>query len=80
MPEFGSNTAVDLRDAARALTVLALETLESIMRGAGSDASRLAAAREILDRGHGKARAGVEDPDDDIRVVVRHFGPDGGDQ
>lgn len=65
-----------LREAAQKLAPLALETLRDLMQGSGSDASRLAAAREVLDRAHGKARANTSDGQDDDGMVVkiRRFG------
>ncbi|HEY8003837.1 MAG TPA: hypothetical protein VIE16_06385 [Phenylobacterium sp.] len=50
-------SAKTLRQEAQKLNGLALETLGSIMRGTGQDAVKLAAAREVLDRAHGKPRA-----------------------
>lgn len=41
---------------AQELTGLALDTLEAIMKGTGQDAVKLAAAREVLDRAHGRPR------------------------
>jgi hypothetical protein len=46
----------ELRKAARAMSDLALQTLANIMNGGGQDTARLAAAREVLDRGHGKPK------------------------
>jgi hypothetical protein len=47
-------TATQLKEKAQAMSGLALDTLASIMRGDGQDAVKLAAAREMLDRAHGK--------------------------
>lgn len=47
-------TEAALRSAARELSELALKTLAGIMNGGGQDAVKLAAAREVLDRAHGK--------------------------
>lgn len=41
--------------AAQAYTTEALETLASVMRASDSDASRVAASKELLERGHGKS-------------------------
>ena len=46
----------ELRKAARGMSDLALETLANIMKGGGQDTAKLAAAREVLDRGHGKPK------------------------
>lgn len=48
--------AGELKDEAKRLSGLALETLASIMRGTGQDSAKLAAAREVLDRAHGKPK------------------------
>jgi hypothetical protein len=68
----------DVRLNARALSALAVETLGNIMRGTGSDAARLGAAREVLDRAYGKCRAADEGPGEPYTVVIRQFG-DGSD-
>lgn len=39
------------------MSALALETLAAIMQGTGQDSTKLAAAREVLDRAHGKPKA-----------------------
>ncbi|HZZ68858.1 MAG TPA: hypothetical protein VFE18_11865 [Phenylobacterium sp.] len=41
---------------AQELSGLALDTLGAIMKGTGQDAVKLAAAREVLDRAHGRPR------------------------
>lgn len=65
----------ELRDQARALSGLALDTLADIMRGGGQDTVKLAAAREILDRAHGKAKAVSDEPaPEGLTVVIRRFG------
>lgn len=66
---------MEVRDAARALAPLAFETLADVMRTGGSDTARLAAAKEVLDRAHGKAKAGETDPSDGegLTVVIRRF-------
>jgi hypothetical protein len=45
----------DVKAAAGKYTLESLETLASIMRASESDAARVAAAKELLDRAHGKA-------------------------
>lgn len=68
----------EIREAAQRLAPAALETLGEIMRGTGSDSARLAAAREVLDRAHGKARSrgegGGDEEQEEVTVVVRRFG------
>ena len=49
-------TATALQKEARGMSMLALETLAAIMRGDGQDSAKLAAAREVLDRAHGKPK------------------------
>lgn len=50
-----SKVTADVRAQAGKYTPEALKTLCAIMRGSDSDAARVAAAKEILDRGHGKS-------------------------
>lgn len=45
----------DVRIAAQKYTAEAIETLASIMRDSDVDQARIAAAKELLDRGHGKS-------------------------
>jgi len=49
-------TAGSLKQQAQAMSALALTTLGKIMEGTGQDSAKLGAAREILDRGHGKPK------------------------
>jgi hypothetical protein len=49
-------SAKALQKEAREMSKLALETLAAIMKGDGQDSAKLAAAREVLDRGHGKPK------------------------
>jgi len=67
--------AAEVRDAARALAPLAFETLADIMRCGSPDTARLAAAKEVLDRAHGKSKASEADPADTegLTVVIRRF-------
>ncbi|HLZ75529.1 hypothetical protein [Phenylobacterium sp.] len=50
-----------LQASARQMSDLALETLAAIMRGDGQDSAKLAAAREVLDRGHGKPKPAAKE-------------------
>jgi hypothetical protein len=84
MPLVGKKTAVrarrrtpeaKLRKQAQALSGVALETLTAIMRGTGQDAVRLAAAREVLDRAHGRPKLGAPtlDASEGMTVIVKRF-------
>jgi hypothetical protein len=64
----------DVRNAARQLGDLAVQTLGDIMSGAGSDAAKLGAAREVLDRAFGKARAPEDGAGEPVTVIIRRFG------
>jgi hypothetical protein len=62
-PNAGGRPAVirDLREAAQGYSAEALETLASVMRDQASPpAAKVAAARELLDRGFGKAVQAVD--------------------
>jgi hypothetical protein len=54
-----SMSATALRKEARGMSALALKTLGVIMKGRGQDSVKLAAAREVLDRAHGKPKSGA---------------------
>lgn len=58
----------DFHDRLTALLPLALETLASVMEGSGPDSSRLAAARDVLDRCGGKGRLPGSGP---VEVLIR---------
>lgn len=63
-----------LRRKAQALSGLALETLAKIMRSEGQDSVRLAAAREVLDRAHGRPKLGEpEAGPEGMTVIVKRF-------
>lgn len=65
-----------LRKKAQKMGALALKTLAAIMQGQGQDSVRLAAAREVLDRGHGRPRlggAGEAGDADGLTVIVKRF-------
>lgn len=69
-------TPAQLRTGARRLAGTALETLQEIMAGEGQTAVRLAAAREILDRGYGRVKLGEPEPQptpEGMTVIVRKF-------
>lgn len=67
-----------MRLAARKYTSDALETLAQIMRGGESEAARVAAAKELLDRGHGKSAQPMtgEGGEGPVTVIVRKFSDD----
>jgi hypothetical protein len=52
-------TTTLLKQEAQGMSALALTTLGKLMRGKGQDSVKLAAAREVLDRGHGKPKSGA---------------------
>ena len=55
-----NKVTADIRALAREHGPAAIETLIEIMQGAENDASRIAAAKELLDRGFGKSVQAVE--------------------
>lgn len=59
-----------VKAAAQAYTVEAIETLVVIMRTGENEQARIAAAKELIDRGHGKARQTIEHEGDVMRPVV----------
>lgn len=63
-----------MRRQAQRLTSKALKALAEIMQGEGQAAVRLAAAREILDRAHGRPKLGEpEAGPEGLTVIVRQF-------
>lgn len=72
-----------MKEAAQAFTDDALNTLADIMKNGQSEPARIAAAKELLDRGHGKATQPISGDDDAPplvhrieRVIVRPANPD----
>jgi hypothetical protein len=55
-----SRVTMDVKELARDYTEEAVLALAQVMRGADSDAAKVAAAKELLDRGHGKAKQVVD--------------------
>lgn len=53
-----NKVTAELREAAQAYTQTALEELARLATEANSEAARVAACRELLDRGHGRAPQG----------------------
>lgn len=74
-------TAKALKEEAQKMSALALDTLAVIMRGDGQDSAKLAAAREVLDRAHGKpkpaAKPRTRKPSENsaggMTVIVKRF-------
>lgn len=66
-----NKATADVKAAAQKYTASALTTLASIMRSSESDAARVAAIKEILDRGHGKPKQIIDATITDERMVVR---------
>jgi len=66
---------IELGSAARAYAGAALKTLAQIMGNeAAPEAARIAAAKEILDRGYGRAaQTHALQAEGDVRVVIRHL-------
>lgn len=50
-----NKVTADVRALAQEYTSEAIDTLVKLMRGAEAEAARVAATKELLDRGHGKA-------------------------
>lgn len=77
-----NKATADIREAAQVYTAEALKVLATVMRDSDSDAAKVAAVREILDRGHGKARQSVGIDanlalDIDREITIKLIGADG---
>ena len=55
-----NKATADVKEAAKQYTAEAVAALATIMRNSDSDAAKVAAIKEILDRGHGKARQSLD--------------------
>lgn len=67
-----NKATADIRDLAREYTLDAVATIVAVMRSSDSDQARVAAAREILDRGYGKAPQFIAgDKENPIEIVLR---------
>lgn len=67
-------THARLRQDAQRMAGVALDALKEIMAGDVQAAVRLAAAREILDRGYGRPKLGDGDATpEEMTVIVRKF-------
>jgi len=69
-----------LKAAAQGMSSLAMGTLAKIMEGEGTDTVKLAAAREVLDRAHGKPKPAAKPKSaakapsgGDVTVVIKRF-------
>ena len=66
----------ELREAAQAYTADALKELARLAKHAKSEPARVAACRELLDRGHGRAPQGITLGDEganNLTVVIHRF-------
>jgi hypothetical protein len=50
-----NKATAEVKEAARGYTAAAISALAEVLKKSESDMARIAAARELLDRGHGKA-------------------------
>lgn len=64
-----NKATADVKAAAQQYTSEAVEALATIMRDSDSDAAKVAAIKEILDRGHGKSKQSV-DVDANVRAAI----------
>jgi hypothetical protein len=64
-------TKKDLKDEAGKHAGEALDTLLELMRNSSSDPVRIAAARELLDRAHGKPKTEQGGSGDSLQEMVR---------
>lgn len=64
-----NKATADIRAAAQVYTDEALSQLATIMRGSDSDAARVAAIKELLDRGHGKPKQAI-DVDANVQAAI----------
>lgn len=75
-----NKATAELKELARKYTGEALEALVNVIRSTDSDAARVAAIREIFDRGYGKATQLIGgDEDSPLRTIteVQLVGPQG---
>ncbi len=72
-PKGSPNKATaELKDLARNYTAQALEALVGVLQE-GGDAAKVAAARELLDRGYGKARQPIDGDGEGGAIPVAHI-------
>lgn len=66
-----NHATADVKALAQQYTAEAIATLVSIMQHGEAEAARIGAARELLDRGHGKAPQAVTgDPNMPLHLIV----------
>ncbi len=74
-----NKATAEVRELAGEYTEDALKTLVQIMNdNKAAAAARIAAAKAVLDRGHGKPAQALEPASEDdgpMKVVIRHFTP-----
>jgi hypothetical protein len=64
-----NKATADVKAVAQEYTAEAVRALVEIMRMSDSDAAKVSAIKELLDRGHGKARQSV-DVDANVKAAV----------
>ncbi len=55
-----NKSTAEIKELAQTYSAKALETLATIMRNSDNDTARIAAAKELLDRGYGKVTQPME--------------------
>lgn len=55
-----NKSTAEIKELAQTYSAKALETLSAIMRNSDNDTARIAAAKELLDRGYGKVTQPME--------------------
>jgi len=72
-PKRKSAADLDVRSLARAYTDMSIQALAGVAKHGESEAARVSAAAQLLDRGWGKPAQPVtgKDGQEDIRVVIR---------
>lgn len=70
-----NKATADVKAAAQQYTAEAIEALIGIVRASESDAARVAAVKELLDRGHGKARQPIDADLGGVIINVQRFTP-----
>jgi D-alanyl-D-alanine carboxypeptidase len=78
-----NKSTAEIKELAQTYSAKALETLSAIMRNSDNDAARIAAAKELLDRGYGKATQSMEHTGANgvplpTEFVIRFIGKDDG--
>ena len=78
-----NKATASLKEMAREYTTEALEALLGVLRDSESDAAKVAAAREVLDRGYGKASTVISGDEDGNpatfvhEIILKGVRPDG---